>query len=153
MNELISDGLPTASFSDISMAWLLVVAAFVTLFSLFEAWLATFILYAKVTFLKRLFPASHNLIRSHVDYLMMASLLGVIYFACLHLHITLPDSIIVILCIGALYNPFGFVIKSMNPNAGNSDTFLGKLMVCVGFLPATIGFGYSMFAVLQVLLR
>jgi len=99
-----------------------------------------------------MFPATHNLIRSHIDYLMMATLLGVIYFACVHLAITLPKSIIAILCFGALYNPFGFIVKAVNPKAGQAETWLGKLGVCIGFVPATIGFGYSMLAVLFALM-
>lgn len=156
MNELISPELanltaPAQGLNTISMSWLLAVAAFSTLFSLLLAWLGTFILYAKVEGLKKLFPATHNLIRAHIDYLMMTMLLSVIYFICLHLSIVLPDSIIVILCIGALYNPFGFIVKAINPKAGQSDSFFSKLGVCLGFVPATIGFGYSMVAILMAL--
>jgi len=133
------------------MAWLLVVAAGVMIFSLLEAWLATLIVYGKVKFLKKIFPATHNLIRSHVDYLMMTSLLVVSYFVCLHLNIVLPKWVIVLLCIGVIYNPFGFFIKAINPSAGQSDTLFGKIMVCMAFLPTTIGFGYTMCTVIAVL--
>ncbi|MBT4522305.1 MAG: hypothetical protein HOC23_20080 [Halieaceae bacterium] len=144
MNEII----PQASISEVTMSWLLVTAAAAVLFSLFEAWLATLIIYVKVAALKKLFPSPHNLIKSHVDYLLMAALLGTVYFSCLHLGIALPKYIIVILCIGAIYNPFGFILKAMNPGAGSVDSVLGKIALCVGFLPATIGFGYSMIAIL-----
>jgi hypothetical protein len=151
VNEVINTALPSASLSEVSMSWLLVVAAGVMVFSLFEAWLATLIIYGKVTFLKKIFPATHNLIRSHVDYLMMTSLMLVSYFICLHLNIVLPKWIIVLLCIGVIYNPFGFFIKAINPNAGQSDTLFGKVVVCVAFLPTTIGFGYTMCTVIAVL--
>jgi len=152
LNDLfVNTVLPTASWSEISLSWLLVVAAGVMIFSLFEAWLATLIIYGKVKILKKLFPATHNLIRSHVDYIMMTTLLGVAYFFCFHLSIELPKTIIVLICIGAIYNPFGFFIKAINPNAGQSETLMGKFMVCAAFLPTTIGFGYTMFAVLSVL--
>lgn len=153
MNNVINSALPSASLSEVSMAWLLVVAAGVMIFSLFEAWLATLIIYGKVKFLKKIFPATHNLIRSHVDYLMMTSLLLVSYFICVHLNIILPDWIIVLLCIGVIYNPFGFFIKAINPKAGQSETFLGKLTVCIAFLPTTIGFSYTMVMVIAVLFR
>ena len=151
MNEVVNTGIPSASFSEVSMSWLLVVAAGMMIFSLFEAWLATLIIYGKVKFLKKIFPATHNLIRSHVDYLMMTSLLVVSYFVCLHLNIVLPAWIIVLLCIGVIYNPFGFFIKAISPNAGQSDTLLGKVIVCVAFLPTTVGFGYTMCMVIAVL--
>jgi hypothetical protein len=132
--------------------WMLITAAVALLISLVEAWLATLIIYGKIGFLKRIFPATHNLIRSHVDYTIMAALLGFTYFSVAHLGIYIPKYIIVILCIGVLYNPFGFVIKAINPNAGNSDTFFGKLIVCLGFIPATIGFGYAMIAIIGSLI-
>jgi len=149
--DVVNTVVPPASLSEVTMSWLLIVAAGVMIFSLFEAWLATLIIYGKVTFLKKIFPATHNLIRSHVDYLMMTSLLVVSYFVCLHLNIILPKWVVVLLCIGVIYNPFGFFIKAINPKAGQSDTLLGKIVVCVTFLPTTIGFGYTMCAVIAIL--
>jgi len=151
LSTVLNSVVPSASLSEVTMAWLLVVAAGVMVFSLFEAWLATLIVYGKVKFLKKIFPATHNLIRSHVDYLMMTSLLVVSYFVCLHLNIVLPKWVIVLLCIGVIYNPFGFFIKAINPSAGQSDTLFGKIMVCVAFLPTTIGFGYTMCTVIAAL--
>lgn len=132
--------------------WLLITAAIALLISLVEAWLATLIIYGKVEFLKRIFPATHNLIRSHVDYTIMTGLAIGLYFVVIHLELQIPSAIIVIFCVGLLYNPAGFIAKAMNPKAGNSDTVLGRVMVCAGFLPATIGFAYIMIAVLNKLL-
>lgn len=132
--------------------WLLITAAIAMLISLAEAWIATLIIYGKVGFLKKIFPATHNLIRSHVDYTIMTALGIAFYFVIDHLKLQIPASIIVIFCIGLLYNPAGFIAKAMNPNAGNSDTVFGTVMVCLGFVPATIGFAYVMIAVLQALL-
>jgi len=136
------------SLSEISLLWLLATAAGVMLFSLLEAWLATLIVYGKVAFLKKIFPVPHNLIRSHVDYLIMTTLLCVTYFTCLHLAIELPKWLIVTLCFGVIYNPFGFFIKAIKPNAGNAETPFGRVLVCLSFVPTTIGFGYAMVMVL-----
>ena len=140
------------STSGITNEWILITAAVALLISLVEAWLATLIIYAKVGFLKKIFPATHNLIRSHVDYTIMTALSGFTYLAIVHLGIELPKPIIVIYCIGVLYNPFGFVIKAINPKAGQSETFAGKLIVCLGFVPATIGFGYTMIAIINAVI-
>lgn len=150
MNQL--NVLSTVSLAETPMLWLLVVAAGAILFSLAEAWLATLIVYGKVSALKKVFPATHNLIRSHIDYLMMAMLLSVVYFICHHLNIELPLWVIITLCFGAIYNPFGFLIKAINPQAGNADTVFGRIMVCAGFLPTTIGFCYPMVVILGRLL-
>lgn len=152
MNNIAPDAmLPTASLDEISMSWLLITAAGIMIFSLIEAWLATLIIYGDVKALKKIFPATQNLIRSHVDYTIMTALIGFVYFSCLHLNIVLPDAIIVILCIGVIYNPLGFFVKAINPKAGQSETLAGKISVCVGFLPTTIGFGYVMFAIVAAL--
>jgi len=146
MNQL--NALSTVSLAETPMLWLLVVAAGAILLSLLEAWLATLIVYCKLSALKKVFPATHNLIRSHIDYLMMATLLSITYFICHHLAIELPLWVIITLCFGAIYNPFGFLVKAINPQAGNADTVFGRIMVCAGFLPTTIGFGYPMVVIL-----
>ncbi len=141
-----------ATLSNVSLSWLLVTAAGVMIFSLFEAWLATLIIYGKVGFLRKIFRVPHNLIRSHVDYLIMTVLLCVSYFLCLHLSIELPAWLIVTLCVGVIYNPFGFFVKAINPEAGDAETPIGRVFVCLGFVPTTLGFGYVMVAVLAKLI-
>ncbi len=133
------------------MQWLLATAAISMLVSLILAWLATLSIYGKVTAIKRVFPVTHNLIRAHIDYLMMTALLGTAYFACIALSITLPPFIIALTCFGVLYNPVGFIVQAHNPKAGKSDDLLSRIMVCVGFLPTTIGFGYIFLTVLLTL--
>ena len=141
-----------ASWSEVTMSWLLVTAAGVTIFSLLLAWLGSLIIYGKIASLRKVFPATHNLIRCHVDYLIMAALLGLVYFSCLHLAIALPSWIIVILCLGVIYNPIGFLFQAIDPNFGKSDTVAGRIAVCLGFIPATLGFAYSMVMILVHLL-
>lgn len=137
---------------EIGPRWLLISAAIMMLIALAEAWLVTLILYAKVGALKKLFPASHNLIRSHVDYTIMTALSGMYYLVVEHLALTIPDWVIVIYCVGVLYNPAGFIAKAINPKMGNSDSVLGRLLVCLGFVPATLGFGYLSLAILSATL-
>jgi len=151
VNEVMTTPAISASLSEVTMSWLLVTAAGVLIFSLIEAWLATLIIYGKVAILKKIFPATHNLIRSHVDYTIMTALVGVTYFACLHLGIVLPKLIIVLLCIGVIYNPLGFFIMAIKPKAGKSETLFEKVSICAAFLPTTIGFGYAMFAIIEAL--
>lgn len=149
MNELLNQTSVSAfSWSEISMTWLLVVAAAMMLFSLLEAWLATLIIYTKVRILSKIFKVPHNLVRSHIDYLMMTSLVIGVYFLCMLLEIVLPKPVIVLLIIGVILNPFGFFLQSIDPNFGKSETLAGKMVTCISFLPTTIGFGYPMCAVI-----
>lgn len=127
---------------------LLITAAICMLISLGLAWLASLILYAKISRLKRIFPATHQLIRAHIDYLLMFILLVSAYYLQGLLSITMPAWVIALLCIGSLYNPFGFIVLAMKPELANPQTFAQKLRVLTGFLPATLGYGYLMIAVL-----
>ena len=148
----MNESIVPLSLSEVSMSWLLATAAGVVVFSLALAWLGSLIVYGKIASLRRVFPATHNLIRCHVDYLIMASLLGLVYFSCLHLGIALPPAVIVILCIGVIYNPLGFIFQAMDPTFGKTDSVAGRVAVLLGFLPATLGFGYAMVAILAALL-
>lgn len=130
---------------------ILITAAVCMLISLGLAWLASFILYAKIKSLKAIFPATHQLIRAHIDYLLMTGLLVISYYLIDHLAITLPGWVILLLCVGALYNPFGFIVLAMKPHLANPETFGQKARVLLGFLPATLGYGYTMIAVLAQL--
>ncbi len=142
---------PTVSLTEISNTWILFTAAIILIVSLVEAWIVTLIFYGGVGFLRKIFPAPQQLVRSHVDYTIMTALMGISYFTTIHLKLDLPDLIIVLLCVGAIYNPFGFILKAINPSVGKSDTFMGKVVVCAGFLPATIGYGYVMCATVVAL--
>jgi len=136
----------------ISLDYFLITAAISMLISLSLAWLASFILYAKVQTLQSIFPGTHQLIRAHIDFLLMAILLVMSFYLCERLVISLPDSIILLTCFGALYNPLGFIMLAIKPEMANPVSFLEKLRVLLGFLPATIGYGYIMLAVLASLL-
>ena len=127
---------------------LLITAAFCLIVSLGLAWIASFILYMKTAWLKKIVKANHQLIRAHIDYLLMSLLLVVTYYLCKERSIILPDWCIITACIGALYNPFGFIVLAFKPKMANPETVFEKARVLLGFLPATIGFSYPMIKVL-----
>lgn len=130
---------------------LITTGAILLLVSLGLAWLASFIIYAKIEGLKKLFPATHQLIRAHIDYILMALLLFACFYLIEHFSLVIPNSIILITCFGAIYNPFGFIVLAIEPKLGNPKTLLEKARVLIGFLPATIGFGYIMLSYLASL--
>ena len=135
----------------VSISLFLFTAAISMLISLSLAWLASLIFYANVQFLKAIFPATQQLIRAHIDFLLMSILLVVSFYLSERLTLSIPDSIVLITCFGALYNPLGFIILAIKPSMANPQTRIEKLRVLLGFLPATIGYGYIMIAVLLAL--
>jgi len=133
---------------NISHDTLLLFAAICLLISLGLAWMASFILYAKTAWLKRLVKANHQLIRAHIDFLLMSLLLVVTYYLCQERGIVLPTWCIITACIGAIYNPLGFIVLAFKPKMANPETRFEKARVLLGFLPATIGFAYPMIQVI-----
>lgn len=131
--------------------WLLATAAIVIVISLIEAWTVSLIFYLRVKPLKKIFPSPHHLIRSHVDYCIMAGLLGLFYVATKELEIVLPGVIVFLTCLGAIYNPLPLILLAMKP-AEKSKGRLSRtagIILCIGFLPLTIGYGYIVLAIIE----
>lgn len=131
---------------------LLVTGVFAVLLSLALAWLASFIIYGKIAFLKKIFPAPFQLIRAHIDLLMMSFLLGLSHYLIERQGLNIPAWVILLFCVGAIYNPLGFVFLAIKPKLGNPETLAEKLKIYIGFLPATIGPGYVMVCYLLAVL-
>ena len=132
--------------------WLLCTGAVALIISLTQAWIVSLIYYVRVGFLKKIFPSPHQLIRSHVDYCIMIGLLGFLYVCIVYLDISLPKIIMILACLGALWNPFPFVFLAMEKDVEakrKSMSTWERAFVCVGFLPLTIGFGYIAIVVLM----
>lgn len=138
-----------------SHIWLLGTGAIALVISLTQAWIVSLIYYVRVNFLRSIFPSPHQLIRSHVDYCIMIGLLGFLYISTAYLEIILPNIIVFLICLGALWNPFPFVFLAMEKDveAKRRNMSIGeRAMLCIGFLPLTIGFGYTAIRVLARLL-
>jgi len=133
---------------------LLPLASAICLFvALIQAWLMTLERYFRVAFVRRIFPNYRDLVRSHVDYLMMSSLIFAVYLVTVHLSITLPEFIIWAIFIGALYNPFGFILQAIKPDIAESGGVVTKAGVVVGFLPLSIGLIWSSITLISTILE
>ena len=131
--------------------WLLAVAAASLVLSLTLAWIASFLVYTKTAWLGRIFVAPFQLVRAHIDYLLMSLLLVMVFYLEERLALALPPAVIVLLCIGSLYNPFGFIALAIRPELGRPETRAAQIRILLGFTPATLGYGYAMLAVLAKL--
>ncbi len=120
---------------------LVVTALFCLIVSLVLAWLASLILYARLEPLKSLFVAPHQLVRAHIDYLLMSMLLVMVYYLCREFSVVLAPATIALACLGALYNPVGFIALAVRPDMARPRTAAAKARVLLGFVPATLGFG------------
>lgn len=125
---------------NITVSLLAPAGAVCLLLSVLEGWVLALVLYVKWEPVKRLFPGVRDLIRSHVDYAMMGVILMGIYAVARVMALALPPSATAALVIGAVYNPFGFLVKAVNPKMAKAEKPIEKLGILMGFVPATYGF-------------
>jgi hypothetical protein len=132
---------------------LLPLAASLCLFiALIQAWIMTAMRYFNASFLKSVFKNYRFLVLSHIDYLMMSGLVFGVYLTCVELSIDLPHLIKLLIFIGALYNPFGFLLQSIKPDIAESGTLMSKVGIALGFMPLTIGLGWASIALIETTL-
>ena len=116
-------------------------ASICLLTALVQAWILTSVRYFKMTFFRRIFKNYKDLVRSHVDYLIMSALIMALYLMVQSMSLQVPEPILWLVFIGALYNPFGFILQAIKPDIAEGG-FMKKVGVGIGFMPTTIGVGY-----------
>lgn len=116
-------------------------ASICLIIALIEAWVLTAVRYLRWNGIKKIFPNYRDLVRSHIDYLIMSAIVFGVYLVLKELSIRPPESILWLTFVGALYNPFGFILQAMKPDIVGNDLF-SKVGVVIGFLPLSIGLGW-----------
>jgi hypothetical protein len=120
--------------------WLVVVGCVCLATALVEAWCLTAVRNLQLPALKKVFPDSQQLLRSHIDYLMMTGLLFVTYLMFRQLGVT-PGAVVVgAMCAGSLMNPGAFLALSIKPSLGKSTTGAFPAIVFVSFVLTTTGY-------------
>lgn len=118
------------------MQWLVIGASVFILFSLALAWLATAVRILNVQSLKARFPAHDNLVKAHIDYILMALLLIAFYL----LGNPLPAWVLITMLIGAALNPFMFIVVAMSKPEEFRPGKLFMLVTMFSFISTTLGF-------------
>lgn len=122
------------------MQWLVVGASVFMLVSLGLAWLATAVRILNVKSLKKRFPAHDNLVKAHIDYLLMALLLMAYYLLGGALELEFPGWAILSMLFGGALNPFMFIIVAMSePKQFRPGPSL-RALTMLSFTATTIGF-------------
>ena len=126
---------------EVDISLLPVAGALCLMAVLIEGWVMALIRYLNIKSMKTLFPGYRYLVRSHVDYALMAALLFVAYLVLKNLGLSPSKLTIAALILGALYNPFGFLLQAVKPELTESASKPLKVGILLGFIPATYGFG------------
>jgi|APSaa5957512535_1039671.scaffolds.fasta_scaffold117773_2 hypothetical protein len=122
------------------MQLLVIGASVFMLASLALAWLATAVRILNVTSLKARFPANANVVKAHIDYLLMALLLMAYYLLGDALGIVYPTWAIVTMLFGAAVNPFMFIVVAMHEPGEYRPGTIAKTITMLSFTATTIGF-------------
>ena len=108
--------------------------------ALIEAWLLVGLMASPGGALSRLLPARDDLVRSHIDYLLMTLFLYAFYALSRLLGVAPPSWAIGAACFGSFFNPFGFLVHAIRPDFKQAPPpwFFGFMMTsCIA---TTLGF-------------
>jgi len=125
------------------MQLLIVASSVFILVSLALAWLATAVRILQIERLKKRFPAHQNLVKAHIDYILMALLLMAYYLLAEVLAIEFPWWVIMTMIIGGALNPFMFIVVAMNEPEDFRPGIFFMVVTMVSFTLTTIGFAMA----------
>lgn len=91
--------------------------------------------------IKRCFPGPQNLLKAHLDFLMMTGLLFVFFLLFGQLRLAPPPVIVVAMSLGSVANPVGFVALAIRPDLPQRPASLFGALMALGFTATTVGYG------------
>lgn len=121
-------------------ALLAVAAAVCLLMALIESWLLVVVLSSETGPLAKAIPGSKDLLRSHIDYLMMAQFLFVFYGLLRLLAVTPSIWVVVAICFGSFCNPLAFLIRALKPAYLKAPPAIFTGFLTVSCLATTAGY-------------
>ncbi len=116
------------------------VGALCLLVALVQAWLLVAVFSSDSSPVSRLIPGRQDLLKSHIDYLMMSQFLFIFFMLSKALGIELPGWVIACACIGAFFNPFAFMVRAIKPSYLKQPALPFTLMIVVSCILTTVGF-------------
>jgi hypothetical protein len=115
-----------------------VFAAVLLFLALVLAWVLAITLFYPGGALSARLADRNDIIRGHVDYLMMAQFLFLFFLAFRQFSIQPPLPIVACLCFGAFFNPFAFVLRGLRGRPPSSPGF--PLPAIASFSATTLSF-------------
>jgi hypothetical protein len=104
-------------------------------------------------FMKRVFPNYQNLLKAHIDYLMMTGLLMIFYLLFNHFRVSPSRLIVVAMSVGSFMNPVGFIALAMRPNLSQQPNSPFGAVMAGSFTLTTIGYAGAAWSIGQAALR
>ena len=91
----------------------------------------------------RIIPGRQDLLKSHIDYLMMAQFLFIFFMLYRALALTPPLWVVACVCIGSFFNPFAFFVRAVKPDYLRNAPMAFVGMITVSCILTTVGYGAS----------
>lgn len=124
-------------------------ASICLLTALVQAWIMTWVRYFEAPLVLKILPNYRDFVRSHVDYLIMTGIVFSTFLVLLKLEIALAPLACWLIFIGALYNPFGFILQAIKPDIAESGGIVTKAGTVIAFFPLTIGLVWAAVEILS----
>jgi hypothetical protein len=122
------------------LEWVVLVACVCLAISLVLAWCLTAARVLRLPAAQQAFPDTGNLLRAHIDYLLMALLLFVSYLMFETLGVLPPSLVLAAMCAGSLMNPAAFLVLAVQPEIGREPGSAFGTAVAVSFVLTTLGY-------------
>lgn len=130
---------------------LVVVGSLCLLITLVLAWCLVGV--RSSSFMKKVFPNYQNLLKAHLDYLMMTGLLMIFFLLFDHFRVLPPRAVVSAMCAGSFMNPVGFIALAIRPDLRQTPTSPFGAIMAGSFTLTTIGYAGAAWAVGQAALR
>ena len=119
---------------------LIVTGAACLITALAEAWLLVSIISVPDGGLAKKIPGTQDLLKSHIDYLMMSQFLFIFYLLFNHFQLQPAGFIIICMCAGSYGNALLFLIRALYPNLKTQMTAAFRLGMTLSCALTTMGY-------------
>jgi len=104
-------------------------------------------------FMKKLFPNYQNLLKAHIDYLLMTGLLMIFFLLFDHFRVSPSGLVVFAMSVGSFMNPVGFIALAIRPGLRQQPTSPFGAVMAGSFTLTTIGYAGAAWAIGQAALR
>ncbi len=120
--------------------WLVVIGALCLCVALVEAWMMVAVFSNPKGGLARLVPGGQDLLKSHIDYLMMSQLLFIFYLLFAHFGVKASPFLVFAMCVGSVGNAGLFLIRAVRPSLKEKPTPPFRMTMLASCVLTTLGY-------------
>lgn len=123
------------------MQYLLIVGSLCLAMALIQAWLLVAVFASDDSPMLKFIPGRQDLLKSHIDYLMMAQFLFIFFMLFRTLALVPPTWVLVAMSVGSFFNPFAFFVRAIRPTYLKAPPVVFTATITVSCILTTVGYG------------